>query len=84
MTAIPEPLPPGTRVHHAGQIWARVIPGGTGVIVRAEGPDHRGQFEYLVRTGQDFSRRTGPDSPETCERWWSSTTTVPAKTAVTK
>jgi hypothetical protein len=80
MSAIPEALAPGTRVHHAGQIWARSIPGGTAVIVRAEGPDYRGDYEYVVQTGVDFSRRTGSTNPETCMTRWSSTTVVPAKT----
>ncbi|MFD8545603.1 hypothetical protein [Streptomyces sp. NPDC059649] len=65
-------LEPGTRVFHGGQIWARTLPGGTGLIVRVEGPDLHGDYEYLVRTAADFSRRPGPDNPEVDERWWSS------------
>jgi hypothetical protein len=66
------PLPPGTRVFHDGQIWARSLPGGTGEVIRTEGPDHRGDYEYLVRTGHDLSRQPGPGNPETDERWWAS------------
>lgn len=62
----------GARVYHGGQIWARTLVGGTGAIVRVEGPDRHGDYEYLVRTGGDFSRQPGPDNPETDERWWSS------------
>ena len=75
------PLKPGARVFHGGQIWARSLPGGTGEVIRVEGPDHRGDYEYLVRCGEDFSRRTGPDNPETRETWWSSRHAVPAKEA---
>ncbi|MGK5730208.1 hypothetical protein [Streptomyces sp. URMC 124] len=70
-----EPLPPGTRVFHAAQQWACRLPGGTAEIIRAEGPDHHGEYEYLVRTGTDFSRKPGPDNPDTDERWWSSRAT---------
>ncbi|WP_329142902.1 hypothetical protein OIU91_04420 [Streptomyces sp. NBC_01456] len=73
------PLQPGDRVYHGSQIWARSLPGGTGEVLRVEGPDHRGDYEYLVRCGQDFSRRTGADNPETCERLWSSYHTNRAK-----
>jgi hypothetical protein len=68
-----EPYPTGTRVFHAGQRWARTLPGGTGEIVRAEGPDRNGEYEYLVRTGPDFAMGPDPeDNPETDERWWPS------------
>ncbi|WP_367134502.1 MULTISPECIES: hypothetical protein [Streptomyces] len=67
-----EPLPPGTRVFHAAQEWACALPGGTGEIIRADGPDWRGDYEYLVRTGHRFAFRPGPDNPETDERWWPS------------
>ena len=76
-----DPLKPGDRVFHGGQIWARSLPGGTGEVIRAEGPDHRGDYEYLVRTGEDFSRRTGSDNPETREVWWSSRHASPAEEA---
>lgn len=66
------PYPPGTRVFHGGQIWARSRPGGTAEVLRAEGPDRHGDYEYLVRTGEDFSRQPGPGNPETRETWWSS------------
>ena len=72
------PYPPGTRVFHDGQIWARSLPGGTGEVVRVDGPDHRGDYEYLVRTGHDLSRQPGPDNPETDERWWASYRVRPA------
>lgn len=65
-------LPVGTRVYHGGQRWACTLEGGTGVIVAVEGPDLHGDYEYLVRTGEDFSRPPGPGNPETDERWWSS------------
>ncbi|MFB6568247.1 hypothetical protein [Streptomyces noursei] len=58
------PLTPGTRVYQGGQLWARTLPGGTGTVVRVEGPDQHGEYEYLVRTGADFSRRPGTDNPE--------------------
>jgi hypothetical protein len=72
------PFPPGTRVRHGAQIWACLSAEGTAEVIRAEGPDHRGDYEYLVRTGQDFSRPTGPDNPETRETWWASYRTLPA------
>lgn len=72
------PLDIGTRVYHLGQQWAYSLPGGTGEIVARKGPDHRGDFEYKVRTGKDISRQPGPDNPETDERWWASYTTIPA------
>ncbi|MEE6264930.1 hypothetical protein ACJ6WD_09615 [Streptomyces sp. VTCC 41912] len=30
---------PGAHVHHGGQIWARTLPGDTGVILVVKGPD---------------------------------------------
>ncbi len=77
------PLPVGTRVYHDVQVWARSISGGTGEIRKVKGPDHRGEYEYLVRTGHDLSRRSGRDNPETDERWWASYRTCPARTKET-
>lgn len=68
----PERILNGARVYHVAQIWARTLPGGTGYVLRSEGPDHRGNYEYLVLTGEDFSRRTGPDNPEHHAVWWPS------------
>ncbi|MFI8942702.1 hypothetical protein [Streptomyces syringium] len=67
-----DPIPVGTRVFHDGQVWARALPGGTGQVIKVEGPDQHGDYEYLVRTGPDFSRRPGPTNPEIDEQWWSS------------
>lgn len=65
-------ISPGTRVFHGGQIWARSLPGGTGEVIRVEGPDRHGDYEYLVRTGHNFAMPPGPDNPEIDERWWAS------------
>lgn len=72
---MPEPLIPGTRVYHAAQEWACTLSGGTGEIIRLNGPDGRGDYEYLVRTGRRFASRPGPDNPEEDERRWSSRAT---------
>jgi hypothetical protein len=71
------PYPAGTRVRHYGQQWpaARV---GTATVREAVGPLHDGSYEYRVTAGEDFSRRTGPDNPETRETWWSSLATIRA------
>jgi hypothetical protein len=71
------PLPVGARVRHYGQQWAAART-GTATIRETVGPLHDGSYEYRVTAGQDFSRPTGPDNPETRETWWSSTATVPA------
>lgn len=63
------PLPIGTRVRHYGQQWARAA---TATIRAVEGPYHDGSYEYEVTTGEDFSRHTGPDNPETRTTRWSS------------
>ncbi len=71
------PLPVGTRVRHYGQQWAAART-GTATIRETKGPWPDGTYEYRVTAGVDFSRRTGPDNPETRETWWSSEATIPA------
>lgn len=71
------PLPAGTRVRHYGQQWAAART-GTATIREAVGPQYDGSYEYRVTAGEDLSRRTGPDDPETRETWWSSLAVVPA------
>lgn len=73
------PLSAGDRVFHAAQIWARSLKGGTAVILEVQGPDRLGEYEYLVRTGEDFSRRTGPDNPEVRKTRWASYNTMKAR-----
>lgn len=76
-----KPLPVGTRVYHRGQHnWACLIVGGTGVITEVIGPYNDGAYEYVVRTGEDISRRIGPDNPETRVTQWASYHTRPALT----
>ena len=72
------PLSVGTRVRHCGQQWgsARL---GTATIKEIKGPYRDGSYEYLVTTGEDFSRRPGPENPETRQTWWASYTTIPAE-----
>ncbi|MEV4440437.1 hypothetical protein AB0K09_15715 [Streptomyces sp. NPDC049577] len=41
-----------------------------------KGPWPDGSYEYRVTAGEDFSRRTGPDNPETRDARWSSTATI--------
>ena len=73
---MPEPLPVGTRVRHHGQQWTAAR-NGTATIREVRGPYHDGTYEYRVDTTQDFSRRPGPDNPETRSTWWNSTATIP-------
>lgn len=73
------PLPVGSRVRHYGQQWAAAR-AGTATIREVKGPWPDGSYEYRVTAGEDFSRRTGPDNPETREAWWSSDATIPAGT----
>lgn len=75
---MPTPLAVGTRVRHYGQQWpaARF---GTATIREVKGPMYDGTYEYRVSTAADFSRRPGPDNPETVSAWWSSTATIPAR-----
>ncbi|MER5882686.1 hypothetical protein ABT160_02540 [Streptomyces sp. NPDC001941] len=74
-----QPLPPGTRVRHVGQQWARAA---TATIRSVDGPYPDGSYEYEVTAGQDFSRRTGPDNPETRTTRWNSRTVRPAAGSV--
>jgi hypothetical protein len=71
------PLAPGTRVRHYGQQWPAAR-SGTATIREVQGPLHDGTYEYRVDATEDFSRRPGPDNPETRSAWWSSTATIPA------
>lgn len=73
------PLPDGTRVYHYSQQWAYSLLGGTATVIDHKGPWPDGSYEYLVRTGPDFSRRPGPDNPGTREVWWASHAVRPAK-----
>jgi len=66
------PFEIGDRVYHYGQQWAARIPGGTATVLEIKGPYHDGSYELLVSTGEEFSRRTGPDNPETRSTWWPS------------
>lgn len=72
------PLAVGTRVRHMGQQWgtARF---GTATIQEVKGPYYDDSYEYLVTTGEDFSRSPGPGNPETRQTWWASYTTIPAE-----
>ena len=72
------PLPVGTRVRHYGQQWPAAR-SGTATIVAAEGPWPDGTYEYDVLTTQDFSRRPGPDNPETRQTRWASYATIPTE-----
>lgn len=71
------PLPVGTRVRHYGQQWPAAR-SGTATIREVKGPWPDGSFEYRVDTTVDFSRRPGPDNPETRKAWWSSSATIRA------
>jgi hypothetical protein len=72
------PLPIGARVRHYGQQWPAART-GTATVREIQGPLHDGSYEYRVTAGEDFSRRTGPENPETRNAWWSSTATIPAE-----
>ena len=69
------PLANGTRVRHANQQW--VTRNATAEVHDSKGPWPDGTYEYLVRTGEDFSREPGPDNPQTRWAWWSSSATIP-------
>lgn len=69
------PFPIGTRVRHSAQRWARTA---TATITDRRGPYQDGSYKYAVTTGQDFSRRIGPDNPEDHRSVWSSRHTEPA------
>ncbi|MFJ4902951.1 hypothetical protein [Streptomyces sp. NPDC088727] len=67
----------GTRVRHSGQEWATpvVAPRGTAVVV-AVGREHQdGTREYEILTGEDFSRRPGPNNPLARRTEWNSSRT---------
>lgn len=66
------PLATGTRVRHSGQRWHRDHMGGTATVYGSEGPYFDGTYEYDVMAGNDFSRATGADNPETRPVRWSS------------
>lgn len=82
MSGNEHPYPAGTRVYHAGQQWHRAHMDGTAHVVDSKGPYSDGSYEYDVLAGEDFSRQTGPDNPETRRTWWSSMVT--AKVAPTE
>jgi hypothetical protein len=71
---VTHPLPAGTRVTHANQLWAGEwsTPDGTAVIVEARGPYPDRTWEYRVHACRDFTRRPGPDNPMDRETWWNS------------
>lgn len=69
------PLPVGSRVRHYGQQWASAR-SGTATVREIVGPLRDGSYEYRVTAGEDFSRLTGPDNPETRDAWWSSLATI--------
>jgi hypothetical protein len=71
------PLPVGARVRHYGQQWPAARQ-GTATVREVVGPLHDSSYEYRVTATEDFSRRPGPDNPETRNTWWSSTATIPA------
>jgi hypothetical protein len=77
------PLPVGTRVRHYGQQWPAARR-GTATITVVKGPLRDGTHEYLVLATTDFSRRPGPDNPETRTAWWSSEATIPASEEPTR
>jgi len=73
------PLPVGQRVYHSqGQQWAHSLLGGTAIIREVIGPDHRGDYEYVVDGCREFSRQPGPDNPMDKRTQWASYCTKPA------
>lgn len=70
------PITYGTPVRHSSQQWARAA---TATIVGSDGPYTDGSYEYLVRTGKDFSRPLGPDNPPVRFTWWSGLATIVAE-----
>jgi hypothetical protein len=76
-----DPLFPSRRVYHCNQRW-EAARRGTATITAVKGPYNDGSYEYEVLTTEDFSRRPGPDNPETRRTWWSSLATIPAEEAV--
>lgn len=83
MTDAPPPprFQPGDRVMHGGQIFARTHPGGTAVVVEVLGPDHRGDYEYVVDACENFARFPDPvTNPMTCRTQWASYHVRPAWT----
>jgi hypothetical protein len=78
-----QPLPVGTRVRHYGQQWPAAR-AGTATIREIKGPYNDGSFEYRVTTTEDFSRRPGPNNPETRDTWWNSLATIPATNGGTR
>lgn len=73
MSRIHAKIPVGTRVYHGGQLWARLLVDGTGIITAvADRPCSDGSWEYTVMATRDFSRRPGPGNPENRETAWNS------------
>lgn len=72
------PLAVGTPVYHRNQEWARSLSGGTARIVEVIGPDHRGDYEYVVDACRIHSQWPGPDNPMDRRAQWASYATAPA------
>lgn len=72
------PLPEGAQVYHVGQLWARMWPGGTAVIVKVLGPYPDGAYEYVVNACREFSRSPGAGNPMDRQTRWASYATRPA------
>lgn len=70
------PLPLRTRVRHSGQQWPAAYLDGTGEILETKGPDHRGDYEYLIKHDAGFSGVGPPAEPS----WWASYRTHPVTT----
>jgi hypothetical protein len=80
MAQVQHPLAVGARVYNSrGQQWAHSVPGGTAVVLEVLGPDHRGDYEYVVDGCREFSRQPGPDNPMNRRTQWASYNTAPAK-----
>ncbi|MGW6021300.1 hypothetical protein [Streptomyces sp. NPDC055099] len=73
-------MPVGTRVSHINQQWARSLPDGTATVIDCKGPWPDGSWEYQVLVARDFSRRPGPDNPESRTTWWPSWAATPSPT----
>jgi hypothetical protein len=67
------PLPVCARVRHSGQQWPRART-GTATVLEVQGPDHRGEYEYLVDHDGSFSG----GEPKAAPSWWASYRTIPA------
>ncbi|MCX4666418.1 hypothetical protein OG453_07015 [Streptomyces sp. NBC_01381] len=49
-------------------------------VIDRKGPWPDGSWEYQVRAACNFSRRPGPDNPESRTTWWPSWATTPSPT----